>query len=97
MCLLERIYTYQKRSTESKEDKIMWEKGTLLIEGTTVKYCIKHYTEPSEDYGIDGGRISKMQLKVNGETTLNYDRGWDIEPEDEASQLACGILIRKYN
>jgi hypothetical protein len=39
----------------------MWEKGTLEIEGKTVKYELKHYDEPS-GYGIEGGRISKMEL-----------------------------------
>jgi hypothetical protein len=47
----------------------MWEKGTLLIDGTSVKYWVKHYEEPSEEYGIDGGRISKMELRVNGKVT----------------------------
>jgi hypothetical protein len=97
MCLSERIYTYKKRSARSKEDKIMWSKGSLKIENTICHYWVKHYEDPSEDYGIDGGRISKLMIKVNGKTTLNYDRGWDIEPEDEASQLAYGILIHKYN
>lgn len=75
----------------------MWEKGSLLIEGTVVKYWVKHYPEPSEEYGIDGGRISKMELRVDGKVTLNYDRGWDIEPEDEASQLAYAVLMKQYN
>jgi hypothetical protein len=38
-----------------------------------------------------------MELRVGGRTTLNYDRGWDIEPEDEASQLACTVLMKQYN
>ena len=75
----------------------MWEQGSLLIENTVVKYCVKHYEEPSEEYGIDGGRISKMELRINNNITLNYDRGWDIEPEDEASQLAYAVLMKKYN
>lgn len=75
----------------------MWDKGTLLIDGTNVKYCVKHYAEPSEEYGIDGGRISKMELRIDGKNTLNYDRGWDIEPEDEASQLAYAVILKQYN
>lgn len=75
----------------------MWEQGSLLIENTVVKYWVKHYDEPSETYGIEGGRISKIMLKVDGEITLNYDRGWDVEPEDEASQLAYAVLLKKYN
>jgi hypothetical protein len=75
----------------------MWKKGILEIEGTKVRYWVKFYDQPSEDYGIEGGRISKMQLKAGGRTTLNYDRGWDIEPEDEASQLGYAILLHRYN
>ena len=75
----------------------MWTKGATRVEGTEVLFWIKHFDEPSEDYGIDGGRISKIMLKANGTCTLNYDRGWDIEPEDKASQLAFAILMQKYN
>jgi len=28
---------------------------------------------------------------------IDDDRGWDIEPEDEASQLAYAVLIKEYN
>ena len=38
-----------------------------------------------------------MELRVGGKVTLNYDRGWDIEPEDEASQLAYAVLMKQYN
>ncbi|WP_108775587.1 DUF7678 domain-containing protein [Lactimicrobium massiliense] len=74
----------------------MWNEGTLLIEGTTVKYWVKALDEKSEAYGIEGSRIIKMTLKINGEWTLNYDRGWDIEPEDEVSQLAYAALLKKF-
>ena len=33
----------------------MWTKGETRIEGTEVLFWIKHFEEPSEDYGIDGG------------------------------------------
>lgn len=90
------MYT-PKRETKQTEDTNMWDKGTLLIDGTKVKYCVKHYEEPSYEYGIDGGRISKMELRIDGKVTLNYDRGWDMEPEDETSQLAYAVLLEKYN
>lgn len=75
----------------------MWDKGELLINETAVKYCVKHYSEPSEIFGINSGRISKMELRVDGKVTLNYDRGWDVEPEDETSQLAYAYLLKKFN
>lgn len=42
------------------------------------------FDEPSQEYGLDGGRISKLRLKkyeagfVSMEA--NYDRGWDKQP-----------------
>ncbi|MGN0254764.1 MAG: hypothetical protein ACI4W2_00760 [Eubacterium sp.] len=75
----------------------MWEQGSILIDSTIVKYWVKHYDEPSETYGLEGGRISKMELRIDGRVTLNYDRAWDIEPEDEISQIAYMLLLKKYN
>lgn len=75
----------------------MWEQGSLLIDGTVVKYWVKHYDEPSEAYGLEGGHISKMEIRIDGRVTLNYDRAWDIEPEDEISQMAYMVLMKKYN
>ena len=74
----------------------MWNKGTLNIDGTEVKYWAKVLDHKSQNYGIEGGKIIKLELRVNGECTLNYDRGWDIEPEDEASQLAYMALLKKF-
>lgn len=75
----------------------MWHEGTIRAKTESVKFWVKAYDEPSEEYGIDGGCISKLSLKINSEWTANYDRGWDIESEDEASQLAFAILIKEYN
>ena len=36
-------------------------------------------------------------IKVDGKQTLLYERGWEVEPEDEASQLAYAVLIKQYN
>ncbi len=82
----------------------MWSEGIIgvPVKGTkrehiACHYWVKHYNEPSETYGIDGGRISKLMIKVNGKITANYDRGWDVEPEDEATQMAYAILLHNYN
>ena len=50
-----------------------------------------------EDYGIDGGRISKLMLKRNGVIAYNYDRGPDLEPVDEETEMALAILMKEYN
>lgn len=80
----------------------MWTKGTITLPNgnkteTTLKYWVKHFEEPNETYGIDGGRISKLTIKTDGQVTCSYERGWAIEPEGEATQLAYAILMEKYN
>lgn len=81
----------------------MWSEGVIGIPDakdkekyTKCHYWVKHFEEGSE-FGINGGRISKLQIKINGKTTCNYDRGWDIEPEDEPTRLAYMILLENYN
>ena len=82
----------------------MWSEGTIGIPDakdkgkyTVCHYWVKHYEEPSEEYGINGGKISKLMIKINGTVTANDDRGWDREPEDEPTQLAYMILLQNYN
>jgi hypothetical protein len=80
----------------------MWKEGVIGIpdgSGGYIKcrYWVKVYDTPSAEYGIDGGRISKLTIKINGEITANYDRGWDVEPKDEPTQLAYMILLQNYN
>ena len=81
-----------------------WREGTIGIpakDGSTkiAHYWVKAFEEPSKDYGINGGKISKLSIKIDGAWVANYDRGWDIEPDenDEAAQLAYCILLQEYN
>ena len=84
----------------------MWSEGVIGIPDakdkekyTKCHYWVKHYDEPSETYGINGGRISKLMIKIDGKIVCNYDRGWDIEPaeDDEATQIVYCILLQNYN
>lgn len=80
----------------------MWSEGTIGIPTKGAKYMavhywVKHYDEPSEEYGINGGKISKLMLKADGEVICNYDRGWDIEPTCKEAELALAILMKEYN
>lgn len=57
----------------------MWSEGTIGIPNgdgtnTVCRYWVKHYEEGSQ-FGIEGGRISKLTIKVSGAITCNYDRG----------------------
>lgn len=75
----------------------MWSKGSLNINGTECSYWVKHYDEPSETYGINEGRISKLEIRIAGKATCNYDRGWDIRPQDAATRKAYAQLLKKFN
>ena len=74
----------------------MWDKGTLEIDGTKVEYWVKHYEEGSE-FGINEGRISKLDCRADGEMILHYERGWDIEPQTELACKALEILKSRFN
>ena len=80
-----------------------WHEGTIGIpqkDGSSkiAHYWVKAFEEGSE-WGINGGKISKLSIKIDGEWVANYDRGWDVKPadDDEAAQLAYCILPSAYN
>ena len=87
-----------------KEDKRLWHEGCIGVPtpGThgkeTVQYWVKAYDTGSE-YGINGGRISKLRMEINGETVADYDRGWAKKPDedDETVMIAYYILLHDYN
>ena len=90
-----------KKTTDA--EKRFWSEGTIKIPDANDKtkttwchYWVKHYDEPSE-FGINGGRISKLMIKVNDKVTLNYDRGWDVRPQDPETKMAYIILLQNYN
>ena len=74
----------------------MWSKGNVEIDGTKVQYWVKHFEKGSE-WGIDGGRISKLECCADGKTLLHYERGWDVKPETELGYRAYAILVKMYN
>lgn len=81
----------------------LWKEGTIGIpvkggETKIAHFWAKVYDEGSE-YGINEGRISKLTVEIDGVKVINYDRGWDIEPDEdnEAAQIALAILLNDYN
>lgn len=88
---------------DGRKESDMWSEGTIGINAFSNDhpqvicwYCIKHFENGSE-FGIDGGRISKLEIRIDGKTTCHYDRGWDLKPKDEATQQALDILVAQYN
>lgn len=74
----------------------MWKEGSLKIGNSIFHYWMKVY-ETGSELGIDGGKVSKLMLKQDGEIVANYDRGWDIKPATAAAELAVELLLQSVN
>ncbi len=47
-------------------------------------------------YGIDHGRISKLQVQRDGRTVANYDREWDTVPDKPADRRAVETIVGAF-
>ena len=80
----------------------MWHEGSILIptaEGNKIaKYQVKAFDKGSE-YGINGGKISKLWIRLDGKVIASYERGWDIKPDEnsQVEQIAYCIVLESYN
>ena len=79
----------------------LWHEGTIGIpqkDGSSkiAHYLVKAYDEGSA-YGINEGKISKLQITIDGETVASYDRGWDIKPTCKEAEMALCILLNEHN
>jgi len=70
----------------------MWGIGEL----DGYEFYVKHFENGSE-YGINEGKISKLEIRKDGRTVANYDRGWDMEPQDAATQKVYEKILEKFN
>lgn len=79
----------------------MWEQGVIEIPdkaGKNVSCCywVKKFEEGSS-WGINNGKISKLEIKIDETTVCKYERGWDIKPTCENAEIALSILLNEYN
>jgi hypothetical protein len=71
-----------------------WVKGREEFnEALDITFWAKVFTEGSH-FGINGGKISKLMIKLGNETLCLYDRGWDIEPSEEVTPFYESILAQ---
>lgn len=75
-----------------KGEPKMWKR--LFYEGYEIE--AKVY-ETGSEYGIDGGRISKLWMRKDGRIALNYDRGWDVHPVDKDAERVYEYVLKKWN
>ncbi len=88
--------TFRIKVKEKRPAGSNWDEGSLRVHDSIFHFWVKHYEEGSQ-YGIDGGKISKLMLKRNGEIVCNYDRGWDVEPVDADTELARDIILHRFS
>ena len=69
----------------------MWNFGKI----NGYDYEVKAYEEPS-NFGINGGKISKLFIKKGNEVLVGYDREWDKHATPEMQPI-LDELIAKYN
>ena len=74
-----------KHEIKAKSTGDNWQEGT--IDG--IPYQAKVYEEPSENYGIRKGNVSKLWIKG----ICNYDRGWDNRPETPEGRSMVNALV----
>ena len=55
--------------------------------------------EAGSEYGIDQGKISKLNIRKIGKTEdlANYDRGWDTVPTKGKVVKVYKKVLKKYN
>lgn len=78
-----------------KESYDNWEVDTITYNGKDYHYEAKVFDECS-DYGINKGRISKLHITRDGKDVVNYDRGWDIKPQDKDTIKVFKMILDKY-
>ena len=70
----------------------MWHTETI----GEYEVCVKYYSEGSQ-YGINGGKVSKLEIRQLGQIVANYDRGWDVAPKHTGVAWVLDRVVAKYN
>lgn len=61
-----------------------------------VTFCAKIYDEGSV-YGINKGRVSKLDVRMDGRIAVNYDRGWDLKPQAPEVKAVYKAIMAALN
>lgn len=74
----------------------MWNNGVITDGEDVYIYFIKHFNEGSR-FGINEGKISKLEIKRNNTMVVLYDRGWIIRPITKVETAIYNMIIELYN
>jgi len=70
-----------------------WVKGSG---GDNITFVAKVFDDGSE-YGIDNGRVSKLEIRKDNEIIISYERGWDNEPTNAEHKKIYQAVMKKLN
>lgn len=74
-----------------------WTFATATVQGKEYRAIWVRFNEPSK-HGIDQGRISKLWINNQDRSeVVNYDRGWDIQPQSAEAKAILAELLKEYN
>lgn len=48
-------------------------------------------------FGINGGKISKLWIAKDGIEIVSYERGWAVKPKTKESRKVYEKLLIRYN
>lgn len=68
-----------------------WVQGTISDEAATYEFCAKVFDEKSE-FGINNGRVSKLNIRYHSSPIVNYDRGWDLRPDNSCKPIYKAVM-----
>ncbi len=88
--------TFKIKVREPRPEGNGWQEGSIGVGKSIFHSGVTAY-ETGSEFGIEGGRVSKMMLRRKGEIVCNYDRGWDVKPVDEETETAMELLLHQYN
>lgn len=73
-----------------------WKELVVLHKDVEYRVQIKQFDKGSE-FGIDGGRISKLSIRKGSKEICNYDRGWDFELATEDGKAVLKEVLKNEN
>jgi hypothetical protein len=79
----------------------MWHEGQIgaTESGTVYKWWAKIYDEPSEEFGLNGSRVSKLTIRKIGDTRdlFNWDRSMDKDAENDEVAAVVALVLAKFS